>query len=100
MAIFPPECPNYTDPTFDSVMNYGSGAVLIPVAVLSLFFNVVVFHVNLTQQRMGTATFLFLVLASSDFIYTLVGVPLSPTTWSIHMSSLELQIRNPPYYRG
>ena len=75
MAIFPPECPNYTDPTFDSVMNYGSGAVLIPVAVLSLFFNAVVFHVNLTHQRMGTATFLFLVLASSDFIYTLVRVP-------------------------
>lgn len=43
--------------------------------MLSLFFNAVVFHVNLTQQEMGTATFLFLVLASSDFLYTIVRVP-------------------------
>ena len=75
MAIFPPDAPNYTDPTFDHIMNYGSGTLLIPISLLSRFLNAVVFHVNLTQQKFGTATALFLVLALSDFLYTLVRVP-------------------------
>jgi hypothetical protein len=75
MAIFPPDAPNYTDPVFDNVMNYGSGTLLIPVFFLALFLNALVFHVKYTEQKLSIVTALFLVLATSDFLYTLVKVP-------------------------
>ena len=75
MAIFPPDTCGYNDTTFDSLMNYVSGGLLIPFCILALFFNALVFHVNFTQQKMGVSTALFLVLALSDFLYTLVRTP-------------------------
>ena len=71
MAIFPPYEANYTDPTFDSFMNYGCGTLLILTSILAHFFNSVVFYVNVKHERISTTRVLFLIVASSDFLYTL-----------------------------
>ena len=71
MAIFPPYDANYTDPTFDSFMNYGCGTLLLLTSILALFFNAVVFYVNVTQERISSTRVLYLIVASSDFLYTL-----------------------------
>ena len=92
MAIFPPFAANYTDPTFDRVMNYGCGALLILTSILALFFNAVVFYVNVTQDRIGPTRALFLILASSDFLYTVVRVPY--TTYNLINPNVQPRVKN------
>ena len=92
MAIFPPDEPDYTDPTFDNLMNYASGGLLIPICILSLFFNALVFHVNLTQQKMGVATSLFLILALSDFLYSVIRTPY--VTYNLINPSVKAGVKN------
>ena len=75
MAIFPPDEPSYNDPVYDAWMNYGNGALLIPISIVSLFLNAIVFHANVAQQRPGAATVCFMVLSASDFLYTLIRPP-------------------------
>ena len=94
MAIYPPYAPNYTDPAFDSLMNYGSGAFLTLTSMLALFFNAVVFYVNKTKERMGSTTVLFLILSSSDFLYTFIRVP--PIIYNLINPNVLPTVKNEP----
>ena len=94
MAIFPPYLPGYTDPKFDRFMNYGSGAFLILTSILALFFNAVVFYVNVTQQRISSTRALFLIVASSDFLYTLVRGPY--VTYNLINPNIQPSVQNAP----
>lgn len=73
MAIFPPSVPNYTDQLFDNFMNYGYGFLLVPIALLALFFNGFVFRMCFNQ--LNTSHVILLVLSGSDFLFTAVRAP-------------------------
>ena len=75
MAVFPPFYINYTDPVFDSAMNYGCGISLIIIFILSVFLNILAFYTVYTQQELSSTKVLFLFMILSDLIYSLVKDP-------------------------
>ena len=75
MAVFPPFYINYTDPAFDSMMNYGCGISLILIFILSVLFNILAFHVVYTRQELSSTKVLFLILILSDLTYSFIKEP-------------------------
>ena len=75
MAVFPPFYLNYSDPAFDSMMNYGCGISLIFIFILSVLLNILAFHVVYTRQKLSPTKVLFLILILSDLTYSFIKEP-------------------------